>query len=113
VAWCAALCAARRCVRRGGRLPGGPVLALRCCVARRAHCLASCWWHCLRVAGGPLWVPGGRVRGWWFRCPAPTDRVGAGLSVRLSPLWGGAANGSGGWFLLVAGAGFEPAASAL
>src|SRR5699024_7408883 len=31
-----------------------------------------------------------------FGCPAPTDRVGAGLSVRLSPLWGGAANGSGG-----------------
>src|SRR5690625_5289309 len=48
-----------------------------------------------------------------FGCPAPTAVEGAGLSVRLSPLWGGAANGSRGWWLLVAGGGVEPGASAV
>src|SRR5699024_4046018 len=80
----AGACLAGRSWRCGAVLPAARIVWLRpsgvACVLREA----------------PLRAPGGRVRGWWFRCPAPTDRVGAGLSVRLSPLWGGAANGSGG-----------------
>src|SRR5699024_8652276 len=103
VFWCAGrLRGARRCVRRG--VVCGAVGA---CLAGRSWCCgavlpaARIVWPrpggtacVLREA--PLRAPGCRVMGWWFRCPAPTAVEGAGLSVRLSPLWGGAANGSGG-----------------
>src|SRR5699024_10941985 len=97
----------------GGRLSLGPSLNLWA-----LHCLPrAAVWSCacsvvLRDAGPPVAGRGVPRHGVVVKYPAPTDRVGAGLSVRLSPLWGGAANRSGGWFLLVAGAGFEPAASA-
>src|SRR5690625_439868 len=75
-------------------------------------------WSCacsvvLRDAGPPLARRGCRVMGWWLSAPPLPQWRGRGFPCASHLLWGGAANGSGGWFLLVAGAGFEPAASAL
>src|SRR5699024_13065 len=113
------VCCARSvlCRWRAGRsLVGGvrPSLNLWAlpCLPRAAVWSCACS-VVLRDAGPPLARRGCRVMGWWLSAPPLPQWRGAGLSVRLSPLWGGAANGSGGWFLLVAGAGFEPAASAL
>src|SRR5699024_9817434 len=98
------VCCARSvlcCWRAGRSLVGGvrlgPSLNLWAlpCLPRAAVWSCACS-VVLRDAGPPLARRGGPRHGVVVKCPAPTAVEGAGLSVRLSPLWGGAADGSRG-----------------
>src|SRR5690625_1035114 len=101
----------------GVRLSLGPSLNLNLwalpCLPRAAVWSCACS-VVLRDAGPPLARRGGcRVMGWWLSAPPLPQWRGRGFPCASHLCGVGLRTEVGGWFLLGAGAGFEPAASAL